>query len=180
MAAIAIPFAPLWAKIICGIPLALVAFLGLRWGGRNVWFSLKIIRGIEPPRSGSTKLASGTLGLVFHCLVVVFALSTGYFLCALWTTQPTLVTESGVVIGARPPKYRARFIAWREISSVQCGMPPRSNVIRRLVVRSEDEAVDLGNAGVALEPVRALIAQHTPAGTVSPCQHEVYDHRWSY
>jgi hypothetical protein len=49
-----------------------------------------------------------------------------------------------------------------------------------LVVRSQDEKVELGNGGVALEPVRAFIAQHARAGTMRPCEHEVYDHRSSY
>lgn len=177
MSAIAIPFAPLWAKIICGIPLGLVSVLGLCWGGKNFWLCLKITYGLAPRPS---MRASGALGLVFYCLIVFFALGAGYFLCALVTTEPTIVTESGVVIGAGPPNYQARFIAWRNIRSVQCGMPPRSNVVRRLVVRSEGETVELGNAGVSLESVRAFIAQHAPAGTINPCRHEIYDHQWTY
>lgn len=177
MSAIAIPFAPLWAKIICGIPLSLISVLALSWGGRNFWLCLRIARGVAP--SPPTR-AAGALGIVFYSLIIFFALGAAYFLCALVTTEPTLVTDSGVVIGAGPPNYQARFIAWQNISSVQCGMPPRSNVIRRLVVRSGDETVELGNAGVRLEPVRAFIAQHAPAGTINPCRHETYDHPWTY
>jgi hypothetical protein len=172
MPAFAIPFAPLWAQIICGIPLAVVMFLGLRWGGRNLWRSLEIIRGVAQPPSGSTRLVSGAVGLVFHCLVVVAALGAGYFLCALLTTKPTLLTESGVVVGAGPPTYQAGFIPWREVTSVECGMPRQRNVISRLVVRSNDERVELGSAGIELEPVRGFIAQHTRPGIVRPCKHE--------
>lgn len=180
MSAFAIPWAPVWAQVICGVPLALITFFGLGWGGRNLRLSSKIIRGNAPPPAGSTNVVSGSLGLAFYSLVVVLALGSGYFLCALLTTQPTLVTESGVLIGAHPPKYQTNFLAWREITSVECGMPPRSDAIRRLVLRSGDNKVELGNAGVALEPVRAFVAQHTGAGIVRPCKHEVYDHGWSY
>jgi hypothetical protein len=177
MPAIAVPYAPLWAQIVCGIPLALIAFLGLAWGGKNLWLSLKILRGLAPPRPGATRLVSGILGLVFHGLVVAVALGSGFFLCALLTTQPTLITESGVVTGAGPPKYRASFIPWREITRVQCRMSLGSNVIQSLVLRSSDEVIELGSAGVPLEPVRAFITQHTRAGTVRPCEHDPRDSR---
>ena len=180
MSAIAIPWSPVWIQVIGGIPLALLTFFGIRWGSRNLWLSFKIIRGVTPPPSRSTKVLSGTLGLIFYFVVVVVALSSGYFLCALLTTQPTVVAESGVTIGAHLPKYQARFISWGEITSVECGMPPRSNEIRTLVVRSKAETVELGNATVALAPVRVFIAQHTAPGTVRPCKHEIYDHGWSY
>lgn len=180
MSAIAIPWSPVWLQVICGIPLALLTFFGLRWGSTNLWLSFKIIRGVTAPPSRSTKVLSGTLGMIFHFVVVVVALSSGYFLCALLTTQPTVVAESGVIIGAHLPKYQARLIGWGKITSVECGMPARSNEIRRLIVRSKAEAVELGNAAVALEPVRVFIAQHTAPGTVRPCKHEIYDHRRSY
>lgn len=177
---IVIPWAPVWAQIICGIPLALIALFGLRWGGRNLWLSGRILCGSAPAPSGSTAFISGSLGLIFHSLVIAAALGSAYFLCALVTSQPTLITDSGLVIGARPPKYQPRFLAWKEVTSVECGMPPRSNTIRRLVVRSTTNAVEFGNAGTALEPVREFIQQHTGVGTVRPCKHEVYDHSWSY
>jgi len=180
MSAIAIPWSPLWLQVICGIPLALLTFFGLRWGSRNLWLSFKIIRGVTPPPLRSTKVLSGTLGMIFYFIVVVVGLASGYFLCALLTTQPTVVTESGVIIGAHLPKYQARLIGWGEITSVECGMPARSNEIRRLIVRSKLEAVELGNAAVALEPVRVFIAQHTAPGTIRPCKHETYSHKWSY
>lgn len=180
MSAVAIPWAPVWIQVICGIPLASVTFFGLRWGSRNLRLSVKILRGVAPPPSRSTKVLSGTLGMIFHLAVLVVALSSGYFLCVLLTTQPTVVAESGVIIGAHLPKFQARVMGWGEITGVECGMPPRSNEIRRLVVRSKTEAVELGSAAVALEPVRVFIAQHTAPETVRPCKHEIYDHGWSY
>src|SRR5215475_4192616 len=180
MLGIEIPWAPCWAQVICGIPLALLAFFGVRWGSRNLWLSGKILRGVAPPPPGSTGALSGTLGLVFHSLVIAVSLGSAYFLCALLTTQPTIVTETGVEIGARPPKYQTSFIPWQDVTSVECGMPPRSNKIQRLVVRSKDDAVELGSAGIALEPVRAFIAQHAGERTVRPCKHEIYNHRWTY
>lgn len=177
---IVIPWAPVWAQIICGIPLALIALFGLRWGGRNLWLSGRILFGSAPAPSGSTALISGSLGLIFHSVVIAAALGSGYFLCALTTTQLTLLTDSGLVIGARPPKYQPRFLAWTEVTSVECGMPSRSNTIRRLVVHSKTNAVELGNAGGALEPVREFIEQHTGGGTVRPCKHEVYNYRRGY
>lgn len=180
MSAISIPWSPVWLQVICGIPLALLTFFGIRWGSRNLWLSFKIIRGVTPPPSQSTKVLSGTLGMIFHFVVVVVALSSGYFLCALLTTQPTVVAESGVIIGAHLPRYQATLISWGEITSVECGMQARSDEIQRLVVRSKTETVELGNATVALAPVRVFIAQHTVPGTVRPCKHEIYAHGWSY
>jgi hypothetical protein len=49
-----------------------------------------------------------------------------------------------------------------------------------LVVRSKSATVELGNAGGALEPVRAFIERHTPQGTVRPCRRETLNRSWSY
>src|SRR5262249_32228968 len=175
-----VPVAPVWLKIACGLPLIIVTGTGIGWGAKGMGLSLRVLRGIAPAPQGSTRVLSGVLGFGFYGLVIAAAGGCGVLLTYLLTAQPTLVDDRGIAVGTWLLEPQQEFIAWHDVSAVDCGIPPRRDVIRRLVVRSKSATVELGSAGIPLEPVRAFIERHVPRGTVRPCRRETLDHVWSY
>jgi hypothetical protein len=168
-----VPAVPGWARIVCGAPLVLVTVMGLVWGLKGLRLSWHVARGLVPPPAGSTAGVSGGLGLVLYSTAVSAALGCGVLLAYVLTAEPAIVDGTGVAGGAWLLAPAPEVIAWQDVSEVYCGMPPRTDVIRRLVVRSTRASVELGSAGRDLAPIRAFIARHVRAGVVRPCRHEM-------
>lgn len=172
-------FTPWIYKIIAGIPLLILAVLALYWGWKNPCLTLRMLQGEVPlPRGSSPPFV--VVGVAFYLVVLVVGFGTSLFFLALETTQPTIISQDGITLGAGPPFYRQRFIAWSEVTKVTCNLPPRENRIRSITIYSHDASEELGNAGLALESVRAAILARAPKGTVQPCKHGALDHSWSY
>jgi hypothetical protein len=180
MPPISVPFAPTSYKIVCGIPLFIFAALALYWGAKNLRVSIRMLQGKLPlpPRSSA---AFVVVGIAFSLAALAVGLGATVFFLALETTGPTIVSEDGILVGAGPPHYRqGLFIPWDQITKVTCNLPPRENRIRILQFYSQDSVVELGNAGVALESVRAIAMIKAPGGTIQPCKHGALNHSWSY
>jgi len=176
---ISVPFAPTSYKIVCGIPLLIFAGLALFWGAKNFRFCARILRGKLPAPPGSSA-PFAVVGLSLYLVVMAAGAGATVFLVALVTTQPTIVSQEGILVGAGPPHYRQRWIPWEEITRVTCNLPPRENRIRRLRFYSHDSEVELGNAGLALDGVLSIAMKRAPRGTVRPCEHGSFGHSWSY
>jgi hypothetical protein len=176
---ISVPFAPTPYKIICGIPLLILAALALSWGSKNLRLCIRILQGKVPSPSGSSPTFA-VIGMFFYLAVLAVGVGATVFFVALETTQPTIVSQDGILVGAAPPRYRQRLIPWNEITKVTCYLPPRENRIRSLWFYSPDSQVELGNAGLALESVRAIAVKRAPSGTIRPCEHAPLNHSWSY
>jgi hypothetical protein len=179
MAPISVPFAPTSYKIVCGIPLLIFAALALYWGAKNLRVCIRMLQGKLPlpPRSSAPFVV---VGIAFSLIALAVGLGATLFFVALETTGPTIISEDGILVGAGPPHYRQRFIPWDQITKVTCNLPPRDNRIRGLQFYSQDSVVGLGNAGVALEGVRAIAMIRAPGGTIQPCEHAALNHSWSY
>lgn len=179
MGPISVPFAPTIYKIVCGIPLLIFAALALYWGAKNLRLCIRILLGRLPLPPGSS-LPFVSIGMVLYLLVLAVGVGATCFFVALETSQPTIISQNGIVVGAAPPRYRQRFIPWGAITKVTCNLPPRDNRIRSLQIYSPDSMVELGNAGAALESVLAIAMIRAPRGTIRPCEHGALDHSWSY
>jgi hypothetical protein len=179
MPPISVPFAPAIYKIIAGIPLLIFAVLALCWGWKNLCLCFRMLRGRAPlpPRSS---LPFVVVGVALFLGVLAAGLGAAYFFLALETTQPTIISQDGIIVGARPPHYLQNFIPWSEVTKVTCNLPPRENRVRIITVYSHDSEVELGNAGLALEGVLATLAARAPGCTVRPCEHGALDHSSSY
>jgi hypothetical protein len=179
MLPISVPFAPGIYKIVVGIPLLIFAVLALCWGWNNLRLTLRMLQGRAPlPRGSSTPFV--VVGVAFYLVVLAVGFGAGYFLLALETTRPTIISQDGIVLGAGPPLYRQRLITWREVTKITCNLPPRENLVRRITIYSRDTRAELGDAGVALESVLTTVSTRVPMGTVRPCEHGSLDHSWSY
>jgi hypothetical protein len=179
MSPISVPFAPPIYRLVVGTPLLIFAGLALHWGWTNLRLCLRTLQGSIPlPRGSSPPLVM--LGVALYLGVLAAGFGAGYFFLALETTQPTVLSQAGITLGVTPPLYRQRFIPWRDVTKVTCNLPPRDNRIRSVTIYSHESAVELGNAGVALESVVATVAARAPRGTVRPCEHGALDHSWSY
>ena len=176
---ISVPFAPIPYKIVCGIPLLILAALALSWGSKNLRLCIRILQGKSPLPSGSS-LPFAVIGIFFYLAVLAVGVGAAVFFVALETNRPTIVSQDGILVGAALPHYRQRLIPWDEITKVTCYLPPRENRIRSLSFYSQDSQVELGNAGLALEGVRAIAVKRAPSGTIRPCEHIALDHSWSY
>ena len=176
---ISVPFAPTPYKIICGIPLLILAALALSSGSKNLRLCIRILQGKLPSPSGSSP-PFAVIGIFFYLAVLAVGAGAAVFFVALETTRPTIVSQDGILVGAALPHYRQRFIPWDEITKITCYLPPRENRIRSLSFYSQDSQVELGNAGLALEGVRAIAVKRAPSGTIRPCEHIALDHSWSY
>jgi hypothetical protein len=176
---ISVPFAPMSYKIVCGIPLLIFAALALSWGVKNFRLCIRMLQGESPLPPGSSP-AFVLIGIFFYLVVLAVGVGATIFFVALETTQPTIITQDGILVGEAPPYYRQRLIPWGEITRVTCNLPPRENRIRGLQFYSHDSHVALGDAGLALDGVRAVAVKRAPSGTVRPCEHGALDHSWSY
>lgn len=176
---ISVPFAPASYKVLAGIPLLILAVLALSWGTKNLRFCIRISQGRLPLPPGSSP-PFVVVGIVFYLVVLAVGVGATGFFVALETTQPTIISQDGILVGAAPPRYQKRLIPWDEITKVTCNLPPRENRIRSLQFYSHDSEVDLGNAGLALDSVLAMAMKRSPRGTIRPCQHRSLNHSWSY
>ena len=103
------------------------------------------------------------------------------FFVALETTQPTIVSQDGILVGAGPMLYRQKFLPWNQVTEVTCNMPPRENRVRSIRIYSNgSEVAALGNAGVVLDTALAIAQRNAPKGAVQPCDHYALNHPWSY
>jgi len=176
---ISVPFAPTSFKIVCGIPLLIFAALALSWGARNLLLCIRMSQGKLPLPPGSSP-PFVAVGLFFYLVVLAVGVGATVFFVALETTQPTIISQDGILVGAAPPRYRQRLIPWNEITKVTCNLPPRENRIRSLRFYSHDSQVQLGNAGLALDGVLTIAMERAPRGTIRPCEHGASDHSWTY
>jgi hypothetical protein len=179
MVPISVPFAPTSYKIICGIPLLILAALALSWGAKNLRLCIRMLQNKLPLPPGSSPRFA-VVGILFYLVVLVVGVGASVFFVALETTRPTIISQDGILVGAAPPRYRQRLIPWDEITKVTCNLPPRDNRIRSLQIYSHDSQVELGNGGLALEGVLAIAMKRAPRGTIRPCEHGALDHWWSY
>jgi len=176
---ITVPFAPTPYKIVAGVPLLILSVLAFYWGAKNLRLCVQILQG-KLPLPPQSSLPFAVVGVFFYVLVLAVGVGTALFFVALETTQPTIVSQDGILVGAGPPRYRQRFISWHEITKVTCNLPPRENRIRILRFYSHDSPVELGNAGLALDGVLAIANQRAPRGTVLPCKHGAISSSRSY
>ena len=179
MTAISVPFAPALLKLCVGIPLAVFVFLTFRWGGANLILCLRILRGELPLPPHSSRVFV-YVGIVFYLLVITIGSGCSYFLLALETTQPTVISDGGIQIGASPFRFREQLVPWRSVTRVTCNIAPRGGPIRIIDLYSGDLEVQLGNAGANLEQVMTIVLAKAPNGTVEPCKKGALDHSWSY
>ena len=164
-----VPFAAPWMWVVMGIPLAIAFLAGTRWALKNLVNCIQIARGIKrrPPSVPSQSYVLA--GMLIFAALTAFSLWCGFFLLALVTTKPTLVTDRGIAAGGGPPYYQQRVIPWSNMVRVNCFLS-RMGQIRELDVYSgDDEKIGMGNAGVRLEDVRNFIGQHVPASALRPC-----------
>jgi len=119
MPPISVPFAPGIYKFVAGIPLAVFAGLALSWGAKNLRRAVQMCLGSAPLPVGSSAPF-----VVAGAVIAALALGVGcfmlFFLVALETTRPTLISEAGIAVGQGPPFYRARQIAWPDVRKVTC------------------------------------------------------------
>jgi hypothetical protein len=179
MVPISVPFAPTAYKIVAGVPLLIFGALALYWGAKNLRLCIRMLQGKLPLPPGSSPPFVG-LGVVLYLVALAVGVGATFFFVALETTQPTIISQDGILVGAGPPRYQQRLIPWDEITKVTCNLPPRENWIRSITIRSHDSQVELGNAGLALEGVLAVAMIRAPRGTIRPCEHRALDHSWSY
>jgi hypothetical protein len=138
-----------------------------------------MLQGRAPMPRGSSR-PFVIVGVVFYLGVLAVGFGASLFFLAMETTQPTIISEGGIEVGMGPPFYRQKHVAWSEVTKVTCNLPPRENRIRIITIYSHDASVEFGNAGLALEGVRAAILANAPRGTVQPCKHASLNHSWSY
>jgi hypothetical protein len=160
---ISVPFAPTPYKIVCGIPLLTFAALALSCGVKNLRLCIRMLKGKLPLPPGSSS-PFVVVGIFFYIVVLAAGSGATVFFVALETTQPTIISQDGILVGAEPPHYRQRLIPWDEITKVTCNLPPRENRIRSLRFYSHDSQVELGNAGLALDGVLAIATTRAPRG----------------
>jgi len=179
LTSISVPFAPVLLKIFVGIPLIVFAFVALKWGGTNLALCLRILSGkLSFPTHSSRVFVY--VGMVFYLLVIAIGSGCTYFFLALETTQPTVILDEGIQIGASPFRFRKQFVPWSSVTRVTCNIPPRGGAIRSIDLYSSDSEVQLGSAGANLEQVIAVALSKAPNGTVEPCNEGALDHSWSY
>jgi hypothetical protein len=179
MEPISVPFAPLSYKIIVGLPLLIVTALCFYWGAKNLLLCLPMLQGRVPlPTNSNSRFLA--IGIVFHLLVVALGLGAALFLIALETTQPTIVSQNGLLLGSGPLRYQQEFITWQEITEVTCNASRRENRLRAVAFHTATGRIQLGNAGASLEGVLALARTKLPPHIIRPCSHSSGNRSWSY
>jgi hypothetical protein len=170
MTRIVVPIAATWMKFIVTPILGGVAIGAAVWGARKFWWCIQIIRGVCPPPPKATRRGAFA-GLAVHLLLITIGIGSGYFLLGLLTTEPYVVTDSGITVGSRPPHYRQRFVSWNEVMRVDCRLGRRSRISKLLIYTTEGREI-LVNGAVRLEPVRTLLEGHLPSYVMRPCESE--------
>ena len=156
-------------KVAMGIPLAIAFIAGTRWALRNLVTCIRIARGARPRPANVPSQSYVLAEMLIFAALTAFSLWCGFFLLALVTTKPTLVSEQGISAGGGPPYYQQRVIPWSNVVRVNCFLSRRGQIRQLDVYSSEDEKIGMGNAGVQLEDVRSFIGQHVPASALRPC-----------
>jgi len=158
-------------KVVMGIPLAIVFIAGTRWALTNLVNCVQIARGARPRPAMVPSQSYVLAGMLIFAAFTAFSLWCGFFLLALVTTKPTLLTEQGITAGGGPPYYQQRVIPWSDVVRVNCFLSSKGRVQQLHVYSSEDERIDMGNADAQLEDVRSFIRQHVPASAITPCHY---------
>jgi hypothetical protein len=105
MGLISVPFAPASYKIVAGIPLLIFSALAFYWGAKNLRLCIGMLQGKVPlpPRSSP---AFVVVGMVLSLVALAVGAGAALFFVALETTQPTIISQDGILVGAGPPHYR--------------------------------------------------------------------------
>jgi hypothetical protein len=170
MTEIVVPIIATWMKFIVTPVLGFVAILGMVWGARKFFWCVQILRGVAPLPPKATR--SGAVGgLVLHLVIIASGAAAGYFLLALLTTQPYVLTDNGLTVGARPLHYQERFVPWSQITRVVCRYG-RYDVpgIADIYLYTTHGKERLTNGVIPLEPVRDLPRQQLSDEVMKRCQ----------
>jgi hypothetical protein len=168
MSEIVVPIANVWMKSIAVPILAFIGIGAIWWGSRKLVWCLQVIRGISPPPPNRTrKGAVGGAGL--NPAIIFIGLAASYFALGILTTQPYVIEEKGITVGARPPRYQSELISWEQISRVDCFLDRNSRKISSLRVQSPFGRYTLANGATPLEPALQSIQAHLPGQIVSSC-----------
>jgi hypothetical protein len=173
MTQFSVPFAVPSMQVVIGIPLAIAFIGGTRWGPKHLVTCIQIARGAKPRPPKIPSQSYVLAGTLIFAALTAFSLWCGFFLLALLTTRPTLVTEQGITAGGGPPYYQQRVIRWSSVVRVNCLLSRSGGIAELDVYSSEEEKIGMRNAGVRLEDVRDFIAQHVPASTLRPCVNNI-------
>src|SRR5260370_7766033 len=114
---ISVPFAPIPYKIVCGIPLLILAALALSWGSKNLRLCIRILQGKSPLPSGSS-LPFAVMGIFFYLAVLAVGVGATVFFVALETTRPTTVPPDEILFAPPLPHHRQ--------NSIPCPAAPKS------------------------------------------------------
>ena len=108
---------------------------------------------------------------MLHLIIITIGAAAGYFLLGLLTTQPYVITDNGLTVGARPPHYQERFVPWNQITRVVCRYG-RYDVpgIADIYLYTTQGKERLTNGVVPLEPVRDVLRQHLSEEVMKRCQ----------
>jgi len=167
---IVVPIIATWMKFIVTPVLGFISIFGMVWGGRKFFWCVQILRGVAPPPPKATR-GGAVGGLVLHLVIVTIGVAAGYFLLGLLTTQPYVLTDNGLTVGARPPHYQERFVPWNQITLVRChyGEYGRQG-IGDIYIYTTQGRETLANGVVRLEPVRDFLRQHLSDEVMKRCQ----------
>ena len=169
MTEIVIPTATFWMKLIVTPPLAVISLFAVLWGTRNFFRCVQMLRGVRPLPPNGTQ-AGASAGLVFFSIIVAIGAGAGYMLLGVLTTQPYIITDKGLKVGARPLHYQARFVPWNQILRVTCYYPFEGpHQIARLYIYTTQGRESLPS-NVPLEPVYDFLSEHLPQGEMEPCK----------
>ena len=97
-----VPFAAPWMWVVMGIPLAIAFLGGTRWSLKNLVTCIQIARGVKPRPASVPSQSYVLAGMLIFAALTAFSLWCGFFLLALVTTKPTLVTDRGITAGGGP------------------------------------------------------------------------------
>lgn len=170
MTEIVVPIIAPWMKFIVTPTLAFISVFAIVWGARKFFWCAQIVRGVCPPPPKATR-STAVVGLAIHLVIVTIGVAAGYFLLGLLTTDPFIISDDGLTIGAHPPHYQARFVPWSEMTRVVCAEEwhryPRTIY---LYVYTRQGRATLSNAAVPLDGVQDFFALHLPKEVVRPCR----------
>jgi hypothetical protein len=169
MREIVVPIIATWMKFLVTPVLGFIAIFGMVWGARKFFWGVEILRGVCPLPPKATRRGA-CAGLAVHLVIVMIGVAAGYFLLALLTTQPYVITEDGITVGARPPHYREKFVPWNRISRVVCSYDPEGHPgVAHLYIYTQQGKATSSNDAVPLEPVYEFLRERLPEGEVERC-----------
>ena len=170
MTEIVVPIIATWMKFIVTPVLGFVSIFGVVWGVRKFFWCAQILRGIAPPPPKKTR-GGAVVVLAFCLFIITIGAAAGYFLLGLLTTQPYVITDNGLTVGARPPHYQERFVPWNQITRVVCRYGRYDAPgIADIYLYTTQGMERLTNGVVRLEPVRDVLRQHLSDEVMKRCQ----------